>query len=70
MSPQYEHRSEPVLPRQKFVYRLWRHFLATLALNHGNKADAIARLETFVASANPNSPNLENAKALLLALKK
>ena len=32
MSPRYERRSQPVLSRRKFAYRLWQHFLATLAV--------------------------------------
>lgn len=28
----YEHRSQPLLSRRRFAYRLWRHFLAALAI--------------------------------------
>jgi tetratricopeptide (TPR) repeat protein len=44
--------------------------LATVALNMNDKAEAIARLEKFVAAAPPGTPNLEVAKSLLAALQK
>lgn len=28
----YEHRAEPLLPRRKFLYRMWQHFLVAVAL--------------------------------------
>lgn len=30
MRPLYEHRSEQLLSRRRFAWRLWRHFLAAL----------------------------------------
>jgi tetratricopeptide (TPR) repeat protein len=44
--------------------------LATVALNLNDKAEAIARLEKFVAAAPAGTPNLEVAKSLLAALQK
>lgn len=44
--------------------------LATVALNLNDKAEAIARLEKFVAAAPEGTPNLEVAKSLLVALQK
>jgi tetratricopeptide (TPR) repeat protein len=44
--------------------------LATVALNMNDKAEAIARLEKFVAAAPPGTPNVEVAKSLLAALQK
>ena len=32
MASLYEHRTHPILPRRAFAVRLWRHFLAALAL--------------------------------------
>ena len=29
---QYEHKSQPLLPRARFYRRLWRHFLASTAI--------------------------------------
>src|SRR6185312_1337236 len=28
----YEHLGEPLLPRRKFLYRVWQHFLVALAV--------------------------------------
>ena len=28
----YEHLGEPLLPRRKFLYRIWQHFLAALVV--------------------------------------
>jgi hypothetical protein len=28
----YEHRNEPLLPRRRFVRRMWQHFLVAVAL--------------------------------------
>lgn len=28
----YEHLGEPLLPRRKFLYRIWQHFLVALAV--------------------------------------
>jgi Flp pilus assembly protein TadD len=44
--------------------------LATVALNMNDRAEAVARLEKFVAAAAPGTPNLEVAKSLLSALQK
>ena len=47
-----------------------QYHLATVALNMNDKAEAIARLEKFVATAPEGTPSLEVAKSLLAALKK
>jgi tetratricopeptide (TPR) repeat protein len=47
-----------------------QYHLATVALNLNDKAEAIARLERFVASAPAGTPNVDVAKSLLAALKK
>jgi tetratricopeptide (TPR) repeat protein len=46
------------------------YHLATVALNMNDKAEAIARLEKFVATAPAGTPNVEVAKSLLAALQK
>jgi len=46
------------------------YHLATVALNMNDKAEAIARLEKFVATAPAGTPNVEVAKSLLTALQK
>lgn len=30
--PPYEHRSEPLLSRRRFAYRMWQHFLIALVV--------------------------------------
>jgi tetratricopeptide (TPR) repeat protein len=47
-----------------------QYHLATVALNMNDKAEAIARLEKFVATAAPGTPNVEVAKSLIAALQK
>jgi tetratricopeptide (TPR) repeat protein len=47
-----------------------QYHLATVALNMNDKAEAIARLEKFVATAPPGTPNLEVARSLIAALQK
>jgi len=47
-----------------------QYHLATVALNMNDKAEAVARLERFVAAAPAGTPNLEVAKSLLAALQK
>jgi len=47
-----------------------QYHLATVALNMNDKAEAVARLERFVATAPPGTPNVEVAKSLILALQK
>jgi tetratricopeptide (TPR) repeat protein len=47
-----------------------QYHLATVALNMNDKAEAIARLEKFVAAAPAGTPNVDVAKALLAALQK
>jgi tetratricopeptide (TPR) repeat protein len=47
-----------------------QYHLATVALNMNDKAEAIARLEKFVATAPEGTPNVEVAKSLLTALQK
>ncbi len=47
-----------------------QYHLATVALNMNDKAEAIARLEKFVATAPAGTPNVEVAKSLLAALQK
>jgi Tfp pilus assembly protein PilF len=44
--------------------------LATVALNMNDRAEAVARLERFVAAAAPDNPNIPVAKSLLAALQK
>jgi len=44
--------------------------LATVALNMNDKAEAIARLEKFVAAAPAGAPNMDVAKSLLAALQR
>ena len=36
MLPLYEHKSEPMISRRRFAYRLWQHFLATQLLVLGS----------------------------------
>jgi Tfp pilus assembly protein PilF len=45
-----------------------QYFLASLALNRNEVGDAIAHLEKYIAEAPVGSPNVETAKALLVAL--
>jgi Flp pilus assembly protein TadD len=45
-------------------------FLGSLALNKGDTAAAIGRLEKYLAVAPPDGPNVGAAKALLATLKK
>jgi tetratricopeptide (TPR) repeat protein len=47
-----------------------QYHLATVALNQNDTSEAVARLEKFIARAPAGTPTLENAKALLAALKK
>jgi len=47
-----------------------QYHLATVALNQNDKAEAISRLEKFVAAAPPGTPSLDVAKSLLAALQK
>jgi tetratricopeptide (TPR) repeat protein len=47
-----------------------QYHLATVALNMNDKAEAIARLEKFVATAPEGTPGVEVARSLLTALKK
>jgi tetratricopeptide (TPR) repeat protein len=47
-----------------------QYHLATVALNSNEKAEAIARLEKFVANAPAGTPNVDVAKSLLAALQK
>jgi tetratricopeptide (TPR) repeat protein len=47
-----------------------QYHLATVALNMNDKAEAIARLEKFVAAAPAGTPNVDVARSLLLALQK
>ncbi len=47
-----------------------QYHLATVALNMNDRAEAIARLEKFVATAPAGTPNVEVAKSLLTALQK
>jgi Flp pilus assembly protein TadD len=47
-----------------------QYHLATVALNQNDKAEAIARLEKFVAAAPAGTPSLDVAKSLLAALQK
>jgi tetratricopeptide (TPR) repeat protein len=47
-----------------------QYHLATVALNMNDKAEAVARLEKFVATAPEGTPNVEVAKSLLTALQK
>ncbi len=47
-----------------------QYHLATVALNQNNKAEAISRLEKFIAAAPAGTPTLEVAKSLLAALQK
>ena len=47
-----------------------QYHLATVALNMNDKAEAISRLEKFVATAPAGTPNVDVAKALILALQK
>ncbi len=47
-----------------------QYHLATVALNQNDKAEAVARLEKFVAAAPPGTPSLDVAKSLLTALQK
>jgi tetratricopeptide (TPR) repeat protein len=46
-----------------------QYHLATVALNMNNRAEAVTRLERFLAAA-PDNPNAAVAKALLAALQK
>ena len=47
-----------------------QYHLATVALNQNNKAEAISRLEKFIAAAPAGTPSLDVAKGLLAALQK
>ena len=47
-----------------------QYHLATVALNMNDRAEAIARLEKFVATAPAGTPNVDVAKSLILALQK
>lgn len=47
-----------------------QYHLATVALNQNNKAEAIARLEKFLAAAPAGTPTIETAKSLIAALQK
>jgi tetratricopeptide (TPR) repeat protein len=47
-----------------------QYHLATVALNVNDKAEAIARLEKFVAAAPDGTPGVDVAKSLLAALQK
>jgi tetratricopeptide (TPR) repeat protein len=47
-----------------------QYHLATVALNMNDKAEAVSRLEKFVATAAAGTPNVDVAKSLLAALKK
>lgn len=47
-----------------------QYHLATVALNQNDKAEAIARLEKFIAAAPAGTPTLDTAKSLLAALQK
>jgi tetratricopeptide (TPR) repeat protein len=47
-----------------------QYHLATVALNQNDKAEAISRLEKFVAAAPAGTPSLDVAKSLLAALQK
>ncbi len=47
-----------------------QYHLATVALNQNDKAEAIARLEKFIAQAPPDNPTVATAKSLLAALQK
>jgi tetratricopeptide (TPR) repeat protein len=44
--------------------------LATVALNMNDRAEAVARLEKYIAAAPPTAPDLAVAKSLLAALQK
>jgi Flp pilus assembly protein TadD len=47
-----------------------QYHLATVALNQNDKAEAVARLQKFIAAAPAGTPTLDTAKALLAALQK
>ena len=47
-----------------------QYHLATVALNHNDKPEAIARLEKFIAAAPAGAPTVDVAKSLLAALQK
>ena len=47
-----------------------QYHLATVALNQNDKAEAVSRLEKFIAAAPPGTPSLDLAKSLLTALQK
>ncbi len=47
-----------------------QYHLATVALNMNDRAEAIARLDKFVAAAPPEMPEVGTAKSLLAALQK
>jgi tetratricopeptide (TPR) repeat protein len=47
-----------------------QYHLATVALNQNDKAEAIRRLEKFVAAAPPDAPTVATAKSLIAALQK
>jgi tetratricopeptide (TPR) repeat protein len=47
-----------------------QYHLATVALNMNDKAEAVARLEKFIAAAPAGTPSLEVAKSLLATLQK
>lgn len=47
-----------------------QYHLATVALNLNDKAEAVARLQKFIAAAPAGTPTVETAKALITALQK
>jgi tetratricopeptide (TPR) repeat protein len=47
-----------------------QYHLATVALNQGDTAGALARLEKFIAAAPPDNPQVATAKSLIAALQK
>ena len=47
-----------------------QYHLATVALNQNDKAEAIARLQKFIAAAPAGTPTLATAKSLIAALQK
>ena len=47
-----------------------QYHLATVALNMNDRAEAVARLEKFVAAAPAGTPNVDVARSLLAALQK
>ena len=47
-----------------------QYHLATVALNQGDTAGAVTRLEKFLAAAPPDNPQVATAKSLIAALQK